>query len=241
MFKRLFSRWVLMDEAAGAGGGGAPAAAPAAATATEAAPTFAAAEVPESLLGEKPAPVDGTKPADGEKPADGTKPAEEAKPIEYEFKLPEGVKLDDTKLGEFKAIAAEAKLGPEAAQKMVDMYVAEIKQAQEAPLKAWTELQTAWRDEVKNDPVIGGANLDKNLAATKAGLNNLLGEDAPKFFHALNITGAGNNPDIVRGLLKAAAPHAPASPVSGSPGAGQKSPGATLYPKQAGLGNGHEG
>lgn len=129
----------------------------------------------------------------------------------------------------------------EVAQKFVDLYTAELKQLTEAPMRAWTELQNKWQDEVRNDPVIGGANLDKNLAATKAGLNNLLGEDAKSFFDALNLTGAGNNPAILRGLMKAAAPHAPASPVAGSPAKPAKSAGATLYPTMAGLGNGHEG
>jgi len=237
MFNRLFLRFVLMNEAGdAAAGGGAPAAAAAPAAEGAAAPAAAAAtvEAPDSLL--------GAKPAEEAKPAEAAKP-EDAKPIEYsDFKLPEGVNLAPEKLTEFKAIAAEAKMPQEAAQKLVDLYTAEIKQAIDAPMNAWKDLQTQWRDEVKNDPVIGGANLEKNLAATKAGLVNLLGESAGKFFDALNITGAGNNPEIVRGLMKAAAPHAPATPIKGSPAgsSGTKSAGSTLYPTMAGLGNGHE-
>lgn len=108
-------------------------------------------------------------------------------------------------------------------------------------MRAWTTLQNEWQEQVRNDPVIGGANLDKNLANTKAGLNALLGEDAKSFYDALNFTGAGNNPAILKGLMKAAAPHAPASPVAGSPAKPAKTAGATLYPSMAGLGNGHEG
>lgn len=250
MFNRLWKRFILLEEAGdtGSAGGGAAATAsadtsaaadPAGAGATAAEKTAAETglEAPDSLLGDKPA--EEKKPEDGEKKPGEEKPADD-KPIEYaDFAVPEGMQLDADQMNQFKAIAAASKLPQEAAQQMVDMHVAEMKKAQEAPYRAWNELQTKWRDEVKNDPVIGGANLEKNLAATKAGLQSLLGNDAPKFFEALNITGAGNNPDIVRGLMKAAAPHAPATPIGGNPGGGTKSAGATLYPTQAGLGNGH--
>lgn len=257
MFNRLWKRYVAMNEAGdtGAGGGGAAAAAATsdtgAATADPAATAATAAggaaeagagdtglEAPESLLGEKP--DDEKKPEDGEKKPEG-KPGD-AKPIEYtDFKVPDGMTLDADQMAAFKEIAGKQNLPQEAAQQLVDMHVAEMKKAQEAPYRAWNELQTKWRDEVKNDPVIGGANLEKNLAATKTGLQSVLGNDAPKFFEALNITGAGNNPDLVRGLYKLAAPHAPATPVKGNPPAGgQKTAGATLYPSQAGLGNGHQ-
>lgn len=249
LLKRLLNRYVFMNEAGDAGGGGGgPAAAPAAAPAADAGAPAAAPAAdpaltpPESLLNDKP--EGESKPeGDGDKPADKPedKPADD-KPIEYEaFKLPEGMTLDEAKLGEFTKLAAEAKLPQETAQKMVDMYAAEIKQITEAPYRAWTDLQNQWQEQIRNDPVIGGADLDKNLAATKAGIKNLLGEEAGKFFEALNMTGAGNNPDIVRGLFKAVAPHAPATPVRGNPGSGSKTAGATLYPQMAGLGNGHEG
>jgi hypothetical protein len=259
MFERLWRRWVLMEEAssgdagassgsggAAAGGGQSGAGGQAAGASAGADAAAASLTPPASLLGDGTTPE--TPPADGKKPeepAGEKKPEEPAKadePVKYEaFKLPEGVTLDEAKLGEFTKIAGEAKIPQEVAQKMIDLYAAEAKQVSEAPYRAWTELQNKWQAEVKADPVIGGANLDKNLAATKAGLNALLGDDAKKFYDALNITGAGNNPDILRGLFKAAAPHAPASPVSGNPGTSKKSPGETLYPNQAKLGNGHEG
>jgi hypothetical protein len=227
---------LLEGEAGGdAPAGGAPAAAPDA----NAAPADPALTPPASLLNDPPPDAPKPEDAPADKPADAPKPDET---IKYEaFKLPEGLTLDEAKMGEFSKIASEAKMPQEVAQKLVDLYTSELKQLTEAPMRAWTELQTKWQDEVRNDPVIGGQNLEKNLAATKAGLNALLGEDSKAFFDALNITGAGNNPAILRGLMKAAAPHAPATPVSGSPGKAAKSAGQTLYPTMAGLGNGHEG
>lgn len=236
MFKRTLARWVLMEEAAGEGAPGAGAAPVTAAVIAETPAVDTGLTMPESLLGET------AETKEGEVKPEPAK-VEEAKPIEYtDFKMPEGVKLDDTKISAFKELAAKSGLPQEQAQAMLDLYTAEFKQITEAPMRAWTDLQNTWREEVKNDPVIGGANLDKNLATVKTGLKNLLGEDAGKFFEALNITGAGNNPEIVRGLLKAAAPHAPATAVNGGPGkSGSKTAGATLYPTMNGLGNGHEG
>lgn len=246
MFKRLMQRFMLLEGegATDAPAGGAAAAAPAAAApSASSAPAAAPAEdlnPPASLLNDAPADKPADKPADDAKPADQAKPEE---PIQYEdFKLPEGVELNAEKLDAFKKLGQDAGLSQDVAQKLVDLYTAEVKEIAEAPYRAWKDLQTTWRNEVINDPVIGGANLEKNLATVKSGFKALLGEDSAKFFDALNVTGAGNNPEIVRGLLKAAAPHAPATPVTGSPGKlNSKSPGATLYPQMAGLGNGHEG
>lgn len=65
-------------------------------------------------------------------------------PVEYTFSAPDGVELDSGALEEFKALAAEAKLPPELAQKGVDIAVKlmqtwEQKQqeAVEAQVKEW--------------------------------------------------------------------------------------------------------
>lgn len=235
---RLMRRHLLLEgEVTGdAPAGGATAASPTAET-VPATQADTGLTPPSSLLSETAETPD--KPEEPKPEAPEAKPEE---PIKYEpFVAPEGVELDAAKVEAFTAIAAEAKLPQEVAQKFVDLYTAELKQLTEAPMRAWTTLQNEWQEQVRNDPVIGGANLDKNLANTKAGLNALLGEDAKSFYDALNFTGAGNNPAILKGLMKAAAPHAPASPVAGSPAKPAKTAGATLYPTMAGLGNGHEG
>lgn len=234
---RLMQPWVLMEEAASADGVGTSASGGGDADAATTVQSDAALTPPTSLLQDKPETPD--KP---DEPNPDTPEPKAEEPIKYEpFVAPEGVELDAAKVEAFTAIAAEAKLPQEVAQKFVDLYTAELKQLTEAPMRAWTTLQNEWQEQVRNDPVIGGANLDKNLANTKAGLNALLGEDAKSFYDALNFTGAGNNPAILKGLMKAAAPHAPASPVAGSPAKPAKTAGATLYPSMAGLGNGHEG
>jgi hypothetical protein len=238
----LIRRWILLEgEGATDAPAGSATAAPSPAPTATPAPSPApdpGLTPPESLLNDKPESTE--KPEDGKKPEEPAKPEE---PITYEaFKLPDGVTLDEAKLGDFTKLAAEARIPQDVAQKLVDLYSSDLKAIQDAPMRAWTEMQNKWQEQVRNDPEIGGKNLDKNLAATKTGLKNLLGEGADKFFEALNITGAGNNPEIIRGLFKAASAHAPASPVVGSPaGLNQKTAGATLYPGMAAPGKGNEG
>jgi hypothetical protein len=243
---------VYMDVAGeGSTSGGSTAPAPAATTATPAATAPAITTAPVTTTETEPVADDGLKTPESlfnDKTDDAPKPPEtEApkpnEPIVYtDFTLPEGINVDAAKIGDFKTIASELGIPQEGAQKIIDLYTAELKQSNEAPLRAWNELQTKWRNEVINDPEIGGANLEKNLSNAKVGLENLMGDvEAKKFFDALNVTGAGNNPDIIRGLFKAAQSHAPASPVSGTPGSpSSRTAGQVLYPQAAGLGNGYK-
>jgi hypothetical protein len=241
--KRLFLRYMDEADASGSAGGTPPAAAPAAA-----APIAAPAAAPAAATGLEPvASLLGDAPPDPNAPPvvkPGDPPAADAPPaaIEYtDFTMPEGVTLDPAKATEFKALANSLGLPQEGAQKIVDMYSAELKQVQEAPLKAWNTLQTEWRAGVTNHPEIGGANLDANLGKTKAALVQSMGAEASgKFLTALSLTGAGNNPDVIYGLYKAMQPLFPATPINGSPGGSAKSAGATMYPSMAGLGNGHK-
>lgn len=267
MFKRLFMRWVLLEEAGGAGdagGGGAPASAapaatPPAAGAPAAAPaggatTGAVDGMPKSALGggdETPPPAGGEKIQDGE-PKTGEPPKTGEEPLTYEkFNLPEGVTLDDTKLAAFTKVAGDARISQEVAQQLVDLYTAELTEAvngaREAAMseqvKAWGDLNSKWNEEARADPVIGGADFDKNLGAMKTALNNVLGKDAPEFFAALDVYGSGtNHPAILRGLFKALQVHMPPTPVAGAPSrSAGRSPAQALYPNQQGLGNGYEG
>jgi hypothetical protein len=201
----------------------------------------ATAGVQERLIDLFADPVEGDQSAE-DKPADA-KPADD-KPVEYELKSPDGLTLTDDELSGVKAKLAAAKVSPDQAQPLFDEWVAGVKSASESAAKQasdlWTNTQKEWQSAIKADPEIGGAKLDQTIATTRKGAETLLGTDAAKeFFQALNITGAGNNPAIVRAMHKAFSQHAPATSVTGTPaGQGaQRSAGATLYPTHVGLGN----
>ena len=73
-------------------------------------------------------------------------------PEKYEFKLPEGLPVDQDRLTAFEAMAKEAKLPLEVAQKMIDFAAAGAAQAAEAQ-----KAQVAqWLKDVQADAEMGG-------------------------------------------------------------------------------------
>ncbi len=211
---------IVADAATAPDSAAAPAAAPAAklelaAVAPEAAREYLAAQ---GLKAEDIAKLDD---AGLKTKYDEAKAAEAAKPIEYkDFKVPEGFKFDDAKLAEIKTDFAEAKLSQDQAQKLIDKHVAAVKSAAESPYKLWNDTQAKWQKEVMADPEIGGANFEpKTKPAIAKAITTFAGDAAGQaaFKEAMNFTGAGNNPTIVRFLARLGASLMEGSPLSGKP------------------------
>lgn len=195
-----------------AAGGGAPAAGgpPGGTPAPDSAPA-AGATPPEGVLGDAKAPE--TKPeaaAEAKpetKPEGEVKPAADAKPeaVVYEFKFPEGVQVDNVALDAFKAMAAENKVAPETAQKLLDQHIGAL-QTQAAKLQeSWWDQQRTWIGEIKADTEIGGKNFDRSRALFAKGVTALAKGDAAfeeGLRTALNMTGAGNNPFVVKAFVR---------------------------------------
>lgn len=145
-----------------------------------------------------PAAVDPSKPADP--PADP--PAE----IEYTaFAMPDGVELDQAAMDRAIPILKEIKLPQEQAQKLATFYATELQTQVQAALtpQRMAEYEAArtaerasqWAEDVKADPDIGGAHLDETHALIKDGIAKF---GTPKLAEALNETGLGNHPELVR-------------------------------------------
>lgn len=221
MFKRLMQRFMLLEgEGSGdAPAGGAPAAAPAAASADTAAASASAAPAaadltpPGSLVADAKAPAPDAKPGgesgdtpqEGAESKDGKQPeaSTEKQPIEYTaFTLPEGVEVDEQKMADFKANAAEAGLSQDQAQKLVDVYTAGLKSANEASTQLWYDQQKEWQQAVMKDPEIGGKNFEPMKETVAKAIDLIGGNEAAKIRQALEYTGAGNNPEIIRFLYR---------------------------------------
>lgn len=131
-------------------------------------------------------------------------------PEEYaDFTVSEGMKLEGPDLTEFKSFAKEQDLTQEQAQKVLDFAGPKIKAMIEQPLRAWNEMQVKWQEEVKADPEIGGTKFGQSIK--EAGNVFVPGEanpfvkseaEAKALRDALNTTGAGNNPAIVKLFVK---------------------------------------
>lgn len=214
----------------------APTADPAAAPAPVATPANEAPKAPAAdgnLLGDAAA-VDPAK--EGEKPADPAKadePKTELKPEDYKLEMPEGVKADDATLAAFLPIAAKHGLTNEAVQAIItDMapqmaeQSAALAAAVNAPYEAWKTTQETWQAEIRNDPEIGGPKLPETLRVCAAAMDQFC---TPEFRRALEITGAGNHPAIVRGIHSFAKALTEGGPVRGDKPADSKSAADLLY------------
>jgi hypothetical protein len=148
----------------------------------------------------KPAPAAPAAPE--AKPADAADAAPEAKPadaapaaeIEYKVSTPEGVELAAADTEALVAIAREAKIAPEAVQKIADI-AARREQARAAEFEAQVQ---AWGDAVKADKELG----DAAALASATKVVDTYGN--PEFKALLAESGLGNHPEMVRFVQKIA-------------------------------------
>lgn len=157
-----------------------------------------------------------------------------------DFKLPEGYKFDDKELTKATTMFKEMNLSQESAQKLVDHYVENNLQAAKAPYDAWAKLQKDWGAEIQNR---FGDRTDQVRSDINKAIDVVLPPSLARNFRAaLDLTGAGTNPDLVEGLSLLFRPHYEGTPVRGGnpspegqrqPGSGPKSIAEAIYPHLA--------
>lgn len=181
--------------------------------------------------------VPAQPPSPGE-PAGGTRPAlTDVPPAAPELKLdtvkfPEGMKLEGETRGAFERAIQESDPNKRA-QALLDLYAGEAKKAQEGAYKTFNDMNKQWVDAVKADSEIGGDNW-ANTQRTIAKALDTFG--TPGVRQALNLTGAGNNPDVIKTFYKMAKALAEGGHASGSPPAqtGEKGLAELMYPNMKG-------
>lgn len=173
--------------------------------------------------GEKPPTDAKDKKPDGEAPKDekdaaDTDPAkkdataaEPPAPIKYEaFKVPDGIKLDDERIGKFTEVAGAGQVSQDVAQSLLDLHVAEmqrfseevVKQAEAHQRDVWNKLNDTWKTEARNDEQIGGNRLETALARGKAVLEEYGGtpDQVRELVAHTSNNGMGNFPGFLRFL-----------------------------------------
>lgn len=140
--------------------------------------------------------------------------------------LPEGFQKNES-FSTFNEWAKENGLKHEAAQKLIDLYATTAKSNAEAQAQVWREQNEKWQGEVKADKEVGGENLKGVLQTISKVVDNSDLTD-PQFREALDFTGAGNHPAIVRTLARWAKALSEGAPVTGGP------PNQTQRPRDAG-------
>lgn len=173
----------------------APAAAEAQANDATAADASAATVAPAEA-----AATDGSVQGDQVRVADG-KPQEQAKPEgapeSYDWKLEEGISIDDSGLNAFSAWAKENNLTQDQANGLLNKMAAASAERQS---QAFESTVNEWISSSKSDSEIGGPDLQKNLAVAKTAMEKF---GTPELTKLLNESGLGNHPEIIRAFYRA--------------------------------------
>lgn len=205
--------------------------------------TTAPPKAPDSTLAAQPSPApSATTPTSTTPPPAPTAPtAPTGAPEAYAaFKAPEGFEIDAKALETATPIFKDLNLSQDQAQRLVDFYAEQSKQAYNEPMRLYEETRAGWRNEIVKGPLGNGTD---NLSDTTkqniaAAINSLPADLQAPFKDAMNLTGAGDNPAYVRALNAWGARFREGTHVAGAAPAptGQAAPGAAksaaqlLYP-----------
>lgn len=195
----------LLREGEGVAGGGAAAVAPAA----EVVPAAPAADEIKTALSDafvEPAKseADGDKPeAEGEGEESGKDETTADTP--FEVAVPEGMETySDAFKGYQGAVNDFLKDNPKASARDALKWAAEYQAGQttaagKALMDQFKGQISTWEAEAKADPEIGGAQFDATVGQAVAGIKAV---GSPKLIEALNQSGLGSHPEVIRTFAK---------------------------------------
>lgn len=133
---------------------------------------------------------------------DGEADKKAGPPEKYEFKLPDGFKVPDEIRAEYEGAFKELGLTQEQAQKLVDLQIKQEQKAADQLKVQWDTTHNEWIAGFKADKEIGGdeAAQKQSLAFAKKALASDFA--TPGLAQALEVTGAGNHPEVIRLLTR---------------------------------------
>lgn len=138
-------------------------------------------------------------------PADLEAPAEPAAPVvpeAYELTAPEGMAIDTDLLEEATPIFKELGLSNEQANTILPVAKSLMEKTQQATVQsmidAGNQQRKAWLDAAKADEQIGGNKWDASIDSAGRALDALGHPEGSDFRTALNETGFGNHPEMIR-------------------------------------------
>lgn len=142
----------------------------------------------ESLLGEK------------KEGSDKQEAPKQKAPESYEFKVPEGMTLDQGLIDKVTPLFKELDLSQEQAQKLVDAYAPYAKEKfelhQKEAIDSFKQTLSTWKDDTKKEL---GDNFDKSIKAAAKAIEKF---GSPELRTILNETGVGNHKELVKFFAK---------------------------------------
>lgn len=104
-------------------------------------------------------------------------------------------KLDDAALKEFRELAKKSGFKAGQAQALVEFDIARQAAADKLANETFTKTREGWREAIKKDPELGGANHDKSMRSVQRAMAKFGNTEAFKKFAD---GGAGDHPEFVR-------------------------------------------
>ncbi|CAK0756555.1 conserved hypothetical protein [Gammaproteobacteria bacterium] len=150
----------------------------------------------------------------------------EGSPEKYtDFKLPEGVALDQASDEEFKATAKKFNLSQDQAQDLVNLYLKNLEKMSKASEEGFKQMKAGWAADAKKEL---GAKFEEELAYVAKARNQFGDEELNKFLLA---TGAGNYKAVIRFFAKVGrAVSEDNFPKGSGAGGGSKTAAEIMYP-----------
>lgn len=144
-------------------------------------------------------------------------PAPEFTPVTADdFPLPEGAEIDEESMTSFIDLVNTEHVSKETAEKFLAMHNSLLEKASEQISQTYESMQTQWQTEARNDPEIGGAKLAPALAQVKQMIMEVSGPDADAVFEALDLTGGGNHPALIKLFSRLARNFSEGTPTTGT-------------------------
>jgi hypothetical protein len=122
------------------------------------------------------------------------------------------VTLDEGKVTEFTKMLGDLEVTGKAShaevqafgQRAVDFFIAEQKRQQDALVEQFNTIRKGWIDEIKADTTFGGQKFAETTAAAGALIEQYGGsaDEVKALRNMLRITGAGDNPHLIRLLAR---------------------------------------
>lgn len=164
-----------------------------------------------------------------------------AVPEKYEgFTLAEGYELDQTAIDKATPIFKDLKLDQPGAQKLVDLFFDLSKGKNESVVNEMIETRKGWRGEIQKTFGSAAETVQRDIVSViDAQLGVGEGSLGQEFRKAMDLTGAGDHPAVVKALNKLIEPFKKATTVKGnnpsplgqqSPDAKPRSAAQAMYP-----------
>ena len=154
-------------------------------------------------------------------------------PEKYEWNKPEGFEgeLDEAALESFEPLAKELGLTQEQADKLVGIHAESLQKAHQQAAEQHSRQMEAWTKELRNDPEFGGAAFDGNIKSAQKAVEQFGSEGLKE---ALEETGLGNHPALVRTFAMIGKAISEDGFVSGGKSGGARSAADIFYGKKEG-------